>query len=1753
MERRWIVCGSVDIASTLELLFTGKLERLRAPATLVFDVRPFLAQGIDPSRLVLFTRVGAGEAWTPARSVYRPREQRIVARVGRFSQWGLGERLTEGNDLLPSSAVFSSNEQTGYARVNIPLAAPAGLGGMGPGLSLSYSSGVADDLENLHGPSDYKAQANWVGYGWSLGGLSQVARTGEDGVYSLNMGGVGARILRRDRRWVTDPERFLKIEHEREWSGHYTYNKHHKDAHGRNRYDMDGWEVTTPDGTVYHFGAEEFVPERDAPPRHGGEPLGSWTEINFDRHARRSSRWHLRMVEDANGNRIAYEYEVEHGEVSCHDEKRGRFKFYGDDALYDRMVYPSEIRWSGNAGAGVEPKLRVRFVREARPDVAIEKESECRQYRYGEERLKRIVVEAWDNPNGWHVVAEYELGYVEGSNHSLLSSLTRRGKGGEERLRVWTFGYAGSGNAVRLSEVDNGLGGSASYSYGLQKIEECRDCSRVTSEPMRRPVTRVVLRDGTGGEARTDYAYSGVKGVVRHGMFEYLGFGWSQRRDYSVDVRLNVGGPRLERAVSGWYHQVIDGDLRKIDDRRGRLYQRSVYSAVGGLMQREEYGWGVYESKRESPWVRKESESVYVFDGGGVGAAAGESEGEGREAARASHTRYSYEAEFGNVVRVEERDAQDERTLRATETEYSRAKALLDRHIGDRPARERLLDARGRCIGETRYGYDDKGNLTKSERPATECGESDASHLIVSRVAYDGAGNVTRAWIEGTSSDVRTEWDAVFKLFPVRRYNANDATLEESGKYYGINGGDSRAQGGHWGAMEEFCAVDGVCTRQAYDVFGRASHRWEKGAGYPDRAKAQTQWSYHAWGSMGQSANIVETQRLPHCEGNFVRKLYDGFGRLIQEQAPRQGWETKERGCSAVENRLETVVSYGYDGLGRQVRAGVPRAVAFRWVHEPDWEAGYTATGYDALGRVVRARAPDGGMTTTHYDGLRSSVIGESGAVGGGRRMLGWQERDQLGRTVLLRSYVAGGEEWTLASEVRLGYDGGDRLTQSYRRDGGKGRWQGLSVVGYDFLGRKTEMSDADLGRWSYGYNALGQLTRQTDARGETSCLYYDGLGRMKGRLLQSGDEACADSAADSELESRYVYDAKGRVSSVSNGNVRRGYAYDGYGRLNRETVTIDGRTRTSSYGYDGQHRPVALVYHGGEVITTTYGSPGVAVGLSSSVHGVMVDGVKLDEAGRTTALRFPAGGNLWRTQSYYGWKEAGGGGMLASLKVGLREGGDERLSRGYVYNGFGEIAALREGDASYGFAYDGLGRLKSAYGRTYAYDGASRLTTFNGQTYGYGDAGPYHAVDRIGGQDRFDYDANGNVVKRNKGLEGEQALVWDAQNRLSQVRNKSGDLVEQYWYGVEGARVKKTSGGTTTYTFFAHYEEEVTGTATTAVSHYSFGGLRFAVKRGTALHHLHGDHLGSTSLTTDTAGAATASRAYYAYGSERSSTGELQTDRTFTGQKRDATGLMYYNARYYDPALGTFVSPDSLVPDAGMVIDYNRFLYVRGNPLLHKDPSGHLALCFMGGYNPDPGSTTRFTKNCPVYLEWLGYDPDRDGGAGRPVGNFEDTVKELYIDIAEGLMTGDISLSEPIVFMCYSWGCPAAVELANRLNNLTIRTPDGVFTGVRIKRLIMFDAEDSFHPLGEIERIPDNVEIAVGFYAEDAGEWVLDLARLLDIDNFRYFEDWWVHEKDAELAILRATEDTPANGRNFIPGAIPIAVQGGTGGCGVI
>jgi len=72
-----------------------------------------------------------------------------------------------------------------------------------------------------------------------------------------------------------------------------------------------------------------------------------------------------------------------------------------------------------------------------------------------------------------------------------------------------------------------------------------------------------------------------------------------------------------------------------------------------------------------------------------------------------------------------------------------------------------------------------------------------------------------------------------------------------------------------------------------------------------------------------------------------------------------------------------------------------------------------------------------------------------------------------------------------------------------------------------------------------------------------------------------------------------------------------------------------------------------------------------------------------------------------------------------------------------------------------------------------------------------------------------------------------------------------------------------------------------------------------------------------------------------------RFSQGILGTDKKFTGQRLDGTGLYYYNARYYDPLIGRFISSDTAAPDLMNPQSFNKYSYCFNNPLNRTDPSG--------------------------------------------------------------------------------------------------------------------------------------------------------------------------------------------------------------------
>jgi len=106
-------------------------------------------------------------------------------------------------------------------------------------------------------------------------------------------------------------------------------------------------------------------------------------------------------------------------------------------------------------------------------------------------------------------------------------------------------------------------------------------------------------------------------------------------------------------------------------------------------------------------------------------------------------------------------------------------------------------------------------------------------------------------------------------------------------------------------------------------------------------------------------------------------------------------------------------------------------------------------------------------------------------------------------------------------------------------------------------------------------------------------------------------------------------------------------------------------------------------------------------------------------------------------------------------------------------------------------------------------------------------------------------------------------------------------------------------------------------------------------------LNYLLGDHLGSTSLVTDSSGAVISQQYYKAWGEVRYASGNTPTKYTFTGQYSYTSdfGLMFYNARWVDVSLGRFAQADSIVP--GGIQGLDRYAYVGNDPIKYSDPSG--------------------------------------------------------------------------------------------------------------------------------------------------------------------------------------------------------------------
>ena len=307
-------------------------------------------------------------------------------------------------------------------------------------------------------------------------------------------------------------------------------------------------------------------------------------------------------------------------------------------------------------------------------------------------------------------------------------------------------------------------------------------------------------------------------------------------------------------------------------------------------------------------------------------------------------------------------------------------------------------------------------------------------------------------------------------------------------------------------------------------------------------------------------------------------------------------------------------------------------------------------------------------------------------------------EYDAWGRLVSVKQYdltLAAGAtpNWgaTVYGQASYSYDVADRLAQMTGADGA------ITAIGYDLLGRKTSMSDPDMGVWNYAYDAAGNLKRQADGRGQQICFYYDGHNRLAGKHYRS-DANCPGAKPTTyganALSVEYLYDGgangKGRRTQAdvytAGGALdnRIAWTYDIRGRVTAETHTIDGAAYALGFTYDSADRPLSLSYpaQSAETVNLAYTAQGLPGRLYSSVDYVQSGNAVYDVAGRLTQLKLGKQSSnsdpvVQVGFSYYPWTTITGQGRLQQLKAGIPGNLSSLQNLTYAYDAVGNVCLL--------------------------------------------------------------------------------------------------------------------------------------------------------------------------------------------------------------------------------------------------------------------------------------------------------------------------------------------------------------------------------------------------------------------------------------------------------------------------------------------
>lgn len=517
----------------------------------------------------------------------------------------------------------------------------------------------------------------------------------------------------------------------------------------------------------------------------------------------------------------------------------------------------------------------------------------------------------------------------------------------------------------------------------------------------------------------------------------------------------------------------------------------------------------------------------------------------------------------------------------------------------------------------------------------------------------------------------------------------------------------------------------------------------------------------------------------------------------------------------------------------------------------------------------------------------------------------------------------------------------------------------GTTIVtsSYDLYGRQTSLTDKNAGTITYEYDAYGQLKQQTENSRHTYLMNYDELGRIISRVGPEGTTS-------------YEY-YKNLVTGCSNNNIKKvigfnninkEYSYDLLSRLISESVSIDGTTYTTQYGYNGSGNLNKITYPSGIEVNNIYDNNGQLTGVTGGTPGnqaTLFTGISMNGYGRYTSYNLGSRSSQVTYQNGFPTRYYTQG--IQDLNLSFDYSKTNLLSR------YDAIKGITES-----FQYDHLNRLtqSTVNGQVQlnmSYDGNTNFSL--GNIVSKTDAGSYvYKTDRI------------HAVAYITNPAGYSAFPITYPNNTQLVTYtpflKPGTISENnstldLTYGPDYNRIKTelrlNNVLSETKYFFGNYEKQIDANGSREI-HYIAGGeglCAIIVKQNgiNNIYFVYKDHLGSILTITDVNGNVVAEQNFDPWGRYRDpSNWQYATPsqlpawvyRGFTGHEHlKHFGLINMNARLYDPIQGRLLSPDNFIPDPNFSQSYNRYSYANNNPLIYYDPDGNnpiLVAALVGG-----------------------------------------------------------------------------------------------------------------------------------------------------------------------------------------------------------